>query len=41
MRFIFDKHPGAKILGLKTLIFNPNINIITGPFNALKELPNK
>jgi hypothetical protein len=37
MRFILDKHSGAKILSLKTPTPNPNI----GPFNALEELPNK
>jgi hypothetical protein len=41
MRSILNKHPGAKILGLKTLVPDPNINTITSPFNALKELPNK
>jgi hypothetical protein len=37
MRFILDKHPGAKILGLKTPAPNSNI----GPFNTLKDLFNK
>jgi hypothetical protein len=41
MRFIFDKHLSAKILSLKTLISNPNINPIISPFNILKELLNK
>jgi hypothetical protein len=41
MRSILNKHYSAKILGLKTPVSNPNINSITGPFNALKELPNK